>query len=153
MQVLKAVAAAAAAGALWLTLNFGWALWILLGLVAVDLLLNRTNEGPVWQKLQVYLVSAAATAFLGAHVGGGVAFVHVLIVGLAGFELIRVTEEIQPLVMTAIAHERNSRITPAQAASELAALRSQVQRLIDSQPARAQTPNAGAPAAPGPGGA
>lgn len=87
----KALLAAAAAAAAWLTLNLGTAWWVLLALLALDLVLHWRDEAAYLRRLLAYVGSTAAALYVqdGLHVQA----VHLLIVGLVAWEAARIGSE------------------------------------------------------------
>ena len=88
MTIVKAMGAAAVAGALWLTANLGEAWWILLALLALDAVMNYGDEAAWLRRLGAYMLTTAVTAY--ARGGLGIAGLHAVVFGMVAYEAVRV---------------------------------------------------------------
>lgn len=86
----------------WLTGQFGASWWILLGLLAVDAVMNYHHELAFWHKVGMQLVALAGSAIVQGS--AGIALVHLILVGLVGWETIRVTDQVQAIIASMQAH-------------------------------------------------
>ncbi len=144
MTWLKAMGGAAAGIALWLTANLGEAWWILLGLLALDAVLNYDDEAAWLRRLVAYMATTAITAYM-RH-GLGIAGLHAVVFGMVAYEAVRVGDRLLVVARPMLALLR----TPAAAAAEasLPAMIQALQARVDALAAQQGVASGGAAGEP-----
>lgn len=83
----------------WMTIHLGEAWWILLVLLAIDALFHWQDEAAFWGKAGSQLLAVAASAYVRGATG--IDATHLVVAGLVGWEIVRVSDQLVRLVKTA----------------------------------------------------